>query len=67
MSVNENDFPVPVERRRILKSHDITLHALFHKHDKYQCEKFEHVIVMITWSRNTTIGRKTISGLNHIT
>ena len=46
--VNENDFSVPVERQRILKSHAITLHALFHKHDKYQYEKLGHVIVMIT-------------------
>ena len=34
--VNENDFLVPVERHRILKYHDITLLALFHKYDTYQ-------------------------------
>ena len=65
--VNENDFSLPVERHRFLKSRDITLHASFHWHNKYHYEKLEHVIVMITWSGNATIGRKTISGLNHIT
>ena len=66
LPVKENDFPVPVEHHRILKSHDIALYALFHQHDKYQYEKLEHVIVIIIWSGNATIGRKTISGLNHI-
>ena len=65
--VNENDFSVPVEHHRFLKSHDITLHVSFYKYDKYHYEKLEHVIVMITWSGDGTIGRKTISGLNHIT
>ena len=65
--VNESDFSSPVERHRILKSHDITLYASFQWHNKYHYEKLEHVIVMITWSGNATIGRKTISGLNHIT
>ena len=65
--VNENYFFVPIERHRFLKSHDITLHASFHWHDKYHCEKLEHVIVIITWSGNCTNGRNTISGLNHIT
>ena len=59
--VNENDFSVPFERRRFSKSHESRWH------DKYHYEKLEHVIVMITWSENTTIGRKTIFGLNHIT
>ena len=66
--VNENNFSLPVERHRLfLKSHDITLYAPFHWHNKYHYEKLEHVIVMITWSGNATIGRKTISGHNHIT
>ena len=65
--VNENDFSVPVERHRFLKSHDITFYASFHWHDKYDYEKLEQVIVMITWSGDATIGRKTISGLNDIT
>ena len=65
--LNENDFSVPVERHRFSKSHDITLNASFHWHDKCHSEKLEHVIVMITWSGNATIGRKTISGLYHIT
>ena len=65
--VNENDFSVPVERHRFMKSHDITLHASFHWHDKYRYEQWEQVIVMITWSGNATIGRKTTSGLNQIT
>ena len=64
--VNENDFSVPVECHRFLKSHDITLHVSFHWQNKCHYEKFEHVIVMITWSGNTTIDRKSISGLNHI-
>ena len=66
LPVNENDFSVPVERHGFLKSHDFTLHVLFYWHDKYHYETLEHVIVMITWSGNATIGRKTISGLNHI-
>ena len=46
--VNEDDFSVPVERKRFLKSHDILLHVSFHCHDKCHYEKLEHVIVMIT-------------------
>ena len=65
--VNENDFSVPVERHIFLKSRDIILHTSFHRHDKYHYQKLEHVVVMIAWSENATIGRKTISGLNHIT
>ena len=65
--VNENDFSLPVERHRFLKSHDIKLYASFHWHNKYHYEKLEHVIVMITWSGNAIISRNTISGLNHIT
>ena len=65
--VNENDFSVPVERHRFLKSRDITLHTSFHRHDEYHYQKLEHVVVMIAWCGNATIGRKTISGLNHIT
>ena len=65
--VNENDFAVPVERHRFLKSRAITLHVSFHWHGKYHYEKLEHVIVMITWSGTATIGRKTISALNQIT
>ena len=65
--VNENDFSLPVERHRFLKSHDIILYVSFHWHNEYHFEKLEHVIVMITWSGNATIGRKTISRLNHIT
>ena len=61
--VNENDFSMPVERHRFLKSHDITLHASFNWRDKCHYEKLEDLIVMITWSGNATIGRKTISGL----
>ena len=64
--VNKNYFSVPVERHRFLKSHDITLHASLHWHDKCHCVKLENVIVMITWSGNATIGRNTISGQNHI-
>ena len=64
---NENDFSVPVERHRFLKSHDITLHESFRWHDKYHYEKLEHVIVMITRIGNATIGRNTIAGLIHIT
>ena len=40
-------FSVPVERHRFMKSHDITLHASFHWHDKCHYETLEHVIVMI--------------------
>ena len=65
--VNENDFSVPVERHRFLKSRDITLHASFHRHDEYHYQKLEHVVVMIAWNGNATIDRKTISELNHIT
>ena len=65
--VNENEFSVTLERHRILKSHDVTLQASFHWHDKYHYEKLEHAIVMITWSGDAAIGRNTISGLNHIT
>ena len=65
--VNENDFSLPVEHHRFLKSHDITLNASLHRHNKYYYENLEHMIVMITWIGNATIGRKTISGLNHIT
>ena len=65
--VNENDFSVPVERHISLTSRDITLHTSFHRHDKYPYWKLEHVVVMIALSGNATIGRKTISGLNHIT
>ena len=64
--VDEKYFSVPAERHRFFKSHDITLHASFHWHDKCHYEKLEHVIVMITWSENVTIGGKTISGLNYI-
>ena len=64
--VNENKFSVPVERHRFSKSHDITLQASSHCHDKYHYEKFKHMIVMIIWSGNATNGRKTISVLNHI-
>ena len=32
----------------------------------YHYEKLEHVILMITWNRNADIGRRAISGLNHI-
>ena len=62
LPVNENDFAVPVERHR---SYGIALHASFLWHGKYHNEKLEHVIGMITWSGNATIGKKTISGLNH--
>ena len=64
LPVNENDFSVPVKRHRFLKSRDITLHTSFQWHDKYHYEKLEHVVVMIAWSGNATIGRKTISGLH---
>ena len=64
--VNKNDFSVPDERNIFLKSHDIKRQASFHWHDKCHCEKLENVIVMITWSGNATIRKKTISGLNHI-
>ena len=65
--VNENDFSLPDERHRFLKSRDITLYVSIHWHNKYHYEKMEHVIVMITWIGNATIGIKTISGLNNIT
>ena len=45
----------------------ISNHPSFHWRDTYHYEKLEHVIVMITWSGIGTIGRMTISGLNHIT
>ena len=63
---NENDFSAQVEYHRFYRSHDITLHVSFHWYDKCRDEKLEQVTVMITWSGNATIGRKTISGLNHI-
>ena len=65
--VNGNDFSVPVESHKFFKSHDFTLHASFHWHDWYHYQKSEHVIVMITWSGNATISRKTISVINHLT
>ena len=65
--VNKNDFSVSVERHKFFKTHDITLHASFHWHDKCHYEMLEHAIVMIALSGNATIGRKTISGLSHIT
>ena len=64
--VNENDFPLPVECHRFLKSHDITLYASFPWHNEYQFEKLEYVIAMITWIGNATIDRKTV-WLNQIT
>ena len=59
-------FLVPVEGNRLLQSHDITRHVSFHWHDTCHYEMLEHVIVMITWRGNATIGRHTIFGLNHI-
>ena len=64
--VNKNDFSVPVERHRFLKSHDITLYVSFHWREKYHYEQLE-LVIMIIWSGNATIGSKTISVLNHIT
>ena len=62
---NENGFSVPFGTIRN-HSHDIILHVPFDWHHKWHYEKWEHVIVMITWSWSADNGRKTISGLNHI-
>ena len=35
--------------------------------EHFYLASFSIAIVMVTWSRDATIGRKTISGLNHVT
>ena len=66
-------FQLSSERKRFFDTSwtsqilEISWYASFHWHDKYNYEKLEHVIVMITCSGNGTIGKKAISGLNHIT
>ena len=64
--VNVNDFLVPVEHNRFLKSHDIALHASVHWHDKCHYEKLEQLMIMIIWSGKAAIGRNTVFGQNQI-
>ena len=58
-------FSVPVKRLRFFQSHDITLHASFQWYIKCPSEKFDYMVVMITWSRNADIAKKTTSKLKH--
>ena len=64
--VNEKKFSVQVGRHKFMKARDITLHASFYCHNEYHYEKLKHITVMVTWSGNADIRRKTISELNHI-